>query len=1497
MTDGMKHPGTSGGYADKKGNQYELIWAINYALMCIQDERRSITYEDLDPRLAEGSEFTYVDEHGVVHVFQIKRQNGINNKWTINDLKKKGIFETAKLHVKDGRRYHFGSMTPCTKLRELSERSREAGSFKEFEQYVSANRELKQEFEKLAEIIGGQEETWQLLCSMEFVSRDETEYRKTTITLAEAILGGAEGSVIFDTIGSVLSANLRKHLTKNELLDALKQKGIFVPEEKAKQTARNEVRAATKRWQNTIQRELLDPEIPRDETIELMRQLSSARLHFIVGDAGSGKSTVVNQVVKELQCKNAEILAFRLDRCADFNSTKKLGEQLDLAKSPVASLYQAANGRDAFLVIDQLDAISRMSGRLPNSYDAVADLIEGAKLFKNIRVIVVCRLFDIEHDERICEISEKKETSCIMVKALPDDVVASVVKEMGGDITKLTEKQQELLKLPLHLVLFKAIIDQPHEYDFVTSVSLFDAFWDQKRDHCIEVYPRLRFNDTLGLVAKVMSDKQVLTISDRKLDHKDYIMDARILASENLLAIADHHVSFFHEEFFDYVFVRQWLSKEQTLVDFLCAQEQRLFRRAQVKQILEAFLAEEDFERFREEIEELLLEKKIRTHIKAIAIIILGSISSPKDEDLDLALRIKDNNPKLGQRLWLKLTGPNWFRLLYDKGLIQKWFDSDDPGQQWLAHTSLYNAMVNHDEIAIKFLAERYDLSKDSEQVLQFIPLEEIYESRSLFEFLLDLARSGGFSLDNERWTSLGDLAQQEPSWMLELLDACLESALKSKNDIGIIAFGSYNYGFNESIEQLVELEPQLFLKTIIPYLLDAMSKTEKESIFYKNLLSDAHFNLLFPSSEGADDVGMTLYNGAVHALTNLVSTSRPDKEEIEPLLRKLADDKHISAQALLFHAFKANPKCFANWAAELILANDDRLQCGYFSGDNLISHEVVQAIAPHVSSKLYESLEDKFRDLHVAYEKESYKEWYRTERGKRSYKKKPLPGRTAFNFLSELDCGKLSPLGIQRLAEYKRKFSSEVLAPPPGITITGGFVGSPISLKAAAKMSDRQWFRAMHKYHDERVFPSLVGLSMLLKKFTVDDPSRFAGLAMNMTPKMNPVYPRAILRGFSEASIPDNAKPVVFEAIRHITNLGLGECDKYLGWSLRHLAEDVPLDLVEKVIDRTLYSFRLKSDSSINTSPHRDLELEGINTTRGSLAYSLANLLSYDKDGTRTAKVTPHLVKWASDPVLGVRTCVAHIIGACLRHEPSRAYEAFDQLIDTNDILLTTRSVERLILCIGNSTPEKIDPVVDRMLKSEEPKVREAGGNIAVFAACHWNRAQLMERILAADVDIRKGAAEGCVKMISASQDSKLVLGALHKLMNDEDDEVRKKIGEIAEVFNGHELCLPADFLKELIKSPTYIHVIPQLLIHLEKVTDKVDDLIDLALHRFIEINGDDIANMQTRSYRILDLVIRGLAQTKDKKRISALLDILDYLFEMNVYNINEKIERIERH
>jgi hypothetical protein len=1498
VTDGMKHPGTSGGYSDKKGNQYELIWAVEYALKCIQDERRSITYEELDPDLAEGSEFTYVDEHDSTHVFQVKRQKDTSDKWTIDTLERKRIFKAARSHVAAKRQYQFGSMTSCTKLRELSNRARESDNFNSFAQYVSANQELMQEFEKLAELesLGSREEVWKVLQSMHFAVMDEGEYKKIVITLAEAMLDGAEGSVLFSAIGSVLLDNLRKRLTKNELLDLLAQKEIFVPEDKAKQTARDKVRDATARWQRSVQRELLDPEILRAEATQLINQLDSAQLSFVIGAAGSGKSAVINQVVEKLKSQDAEVLAFRLDRCADFNSTKKLGKRLELPKSPVASLQQAANERDAVLVIDQLDAMSLMSGRLPNSSDAVADLVDEAMAL-NIRVILACRLFDFENDHRIREISAKWKAQHVTVGDLSDDAVANAVTEMGGDFARLTEKQRELLRLPLRLVLFKEIIDQPNAYSFTTPISLFNAFWNRKRKFCKKDHPELHFNDTLELIAKTMSNKQVLSIAKRELDRNDCINDAEVLASENLLVFDNQRVSFFHEAFFDYVFARQWLSDEQNLVEFLCSQEQGLFRRAQVRQILEMLLAEEDFKRFREEVKELLLEKEIRFHIKEIAIIIFGGIDSPKDEDLDLVSRINNKEPEIGQHLRRKLVRANWFGLLYEKEIIQKWLDCDDPELRGLADASLHNAVDEHAEIVAKLLSSRRDMPEYPKEILRFVSWIKIYKSRPLFELLLDVAQTDNFSVDDQNlWISLSNLAKHEPHWMIELLTAYLENVLNRKLDNKITAFNSYSDGFNRSIEYLSKLEPKLFVEAIVPYLLDAMRKTEKKTLFHEDLLSDTHF-AYFPSTERIKNVGSALYNGVIHALVNLVLIK---PQEIEPILYRLATDNHIAAQTLLFHAFIANPKYFATWAVGLILEGENRLKSGYLSDPYWISREVVRVIAPYVSDENHELLERKLRDLHNPYERENYRGSYRNKQQRKCGS--PL-GRTAFKFLSALDRGRLSPLGTRRLAEYKRKFSSEVLSPPTGIT--GGVIGPPISSKAAAKMSDQQWLRAMHKYHDERVFPSLEGgayeLSTLLNQFTVDDPSRFADLAMKMTPDMNPVYPSAILWGFSEASIPDNAKPVVFEAIRHIASLRSSECDEHLGRSLQHLAEDVPLDLVEKVIDRTVCAFESKNESTINTSPNRDLEFEGINTTRGSLAYSLANLLSYDKDGTRTAKVTPHLVKWASNPVLSVRTCVAHIIGACLWREPVIACEAFDQLIDTDDILLATESVERLILYIGNSAPKKIDPVVDRMLKSKEPKVREVGGNIAVFAACHWNRPQLMKRILAGDKSIRKGAAKACTGMIGKSQSSKLVLDMLRELMYDNDDEVREIVGGIGWSLRGHKLYPLTNFLKEFIESPSYIHAIPQLLTCLEETTDRVDELIDLALHRFIDVNGGDIADIRTRAsldaYQVSDLVIRGLAQTKDKKRISALLDILDRLVEMNVFDINEKIERIERH
>lgn len=90
-----------------------------------------------------------------------------------------------------------------------------------------------------------------------------------------------------------------------------------------------------------------------------------------------------------------------------------------------------------------------------------------------------------------------------------------------------------------------------------------------------------------------MSVRQRLAVPVSVLDDRDLAGDADVLASEHVLVRDGQQLAFFHETFFDYVFARRWVGRGQTLVEFLVADEQELFRRAQVRQIL-THLRDED---------------------------------------------------------------------------------------------------------------------------------------------------------------------------------------------------------------------------------------------------------------------------------------------------------------------------------------------------------------------------------------------------------------------------------------------------------------------------------------------------------------------------------------------------------------------------------------------------------------------------------------------------------------------------------------------------------------------------------------------------------------------------------------------------------------------------------------------------------------------------------------------------------------------------------------
>ena len=1475
----------SGGVADKLGNRYELAWAVHHALRCIQDERRSITLEDLDPDLAEGSEFTYVDEHGTVAVTQVKRQHNINDHWTVAALRSRGIFRAAMHHVLAGREYHFRSMTPCGPLRVLSERARQSADAQQFMTRQLTN-QLSPVFDELSapDVFGNADGAWQVLRGMWFVVCDEQQLVKENAVLADTALEGVEGSLLPIAISAVLLDHLQKRLTRRELLEGLAPHGISPRNTLARRTAHHEVTGATNSWRGTVERELLTTPIPRTEAVDLIELMRATSVALVVGAGGCGKSSVLYQAADGLESQGAEVLAFRLDRRGAFGSTSELGTQLGLSTSPVASLRMAADGRNAFLIIDQLDAVSLASGRLSERYDVIADLIQEA-MAVDVRVILACRLFDVDNDHRIRKLDSRNDVERLTVPPLPDEAVTGAVEAMGLDPAALNSTQRELLKSPLNLVLLETIASQPGALSFTSRGSLFDAFWQRKR----QTRPEIRFNDVLARIANTASDRQTLAVPIEILDPDDYIKDAHVLASEQVLAIDGDLVSFFHETFFDYTFARQWLSRQQSMVEFLCAQEQELFRRAQVRQILE-LLRERDPVRYRKEVEAVLTGSAIRFHIKETAMLVFANVGVPTEEDLDLVQRVSATDSTLTRRMWQQIARPRWFDLLHGRGLIETWLDSDDLTLRERGITWLANAGDDHGAVVAGLVRARRN-APDYRRWLQWLTQRaNLHKNRPIFDLMLDSVRSGDIDpVGHSLWLSAHDLASHEPLWAIELLSACFvesPSALVTDKDGKVSILGLHEFSAAELIDESSKSEPRAFAEAMVPYLLDVMRATALER-HLDGLLHDRHFSPRFQSGTRVDDIDDALYKGVAGALSNWASK---DPESVEPLLRTLAADEHDAAQALLFRALIASAMHFTDWAAELILEGGNRLSSDYISDSNWLSRELVEAIAPLVSDEVHNRLEDELRDLRNPYEQG------------RSF------GYTAFKFLSALDRDRLGQIGVRRLAEYQRKFGIEVPPPPTGIMTH--WVGSPIKAVAIGKMSDEHWLRAMAKHDNNRPdWDSPSGgareLSQMLQERTAEDPLRFANLAMQVTATTNEAYPSAILQGFGDATIPTNAQPAVFDAIRHIAGLGMNGCDRWLGWSVRRLLDETPIDLVELIRNRALHAPNPEDNTPVfwrqddNRHGHH-LHENGINTVRGSLAEGLGDLLIHDADGERTAAVSPHLVALASDPVLSVRSCVAHTVAACLRHARPTAYEAFERLIDTEDIVLASGPINDLMIYVGNADPDRIDPVIHRMLSSTDKEVKHAGGSIAAFAALEWERPQLIQQALTGDAEIRAGAALVCSARIDCAANSELVLTTLRHFMHDDDDEIRKEVGELASHLRGHALRPYADFLADLIASPSYIHATPQLLITLQEAPDQVDDLVDLAAHRFLDIYGSDVADLRTGAagdaHYIADLVVRGLAQTRDKQRVSALLDILDRLVELGVYGVDRAIEQVER-
>lgn len=1478
-----------GGEADKFGNRYEGAWTIRHLLYVLLGVGHSVTVEDIDD-LSQGAEFTY--RHGnTVEVHQLKRQNGSANTWTVKSLQDKGIWANARSHIEDGRHFRFVSLLPASSLQDLADRARRSASHEDFIKHW-LTKGLRDPFDDLSssEIFESSETAWEILRGFWISWPDEQDIVSMNGALAELLLEGAAGSLaavgLGDLVQNALGVTLdgpaiearlgTYRLSRARLLNA---SGIA-----------EQVDSASKGWASSIERELLQPTIDRSETAQLVELVNGPdKLLLLMGHGGGGKSATLHQVYESLDAHSVPLLAFRLDRLEPFSSTTELGERIGVGVSPVTALAAVAGERPSVLIVDQLDAVSLASGRMPRNFDSVASLVREASAFPAMTVVLACRKFDVDNDYRIRELVDAKNCAHVEVGELSDEQVVESVRAMRLDANALTDHQKKLLRSPLNLVLLKSIAGDEDAMAFQTTKNLFDAFWQRKLTDCRQRRDTVRFNKVISTLAEAISARQRLSVPITALDADDLADDAGVLVSEHVLVRDGQQIAFFHESLFDYAFARGWIERGESLVTFLLGGEQELFRRAQVRQIMN-HLRELEPDRFAVEVEALLTSPEIRFHIKDVALKIIGSLSNPSAREWEMVASVQDADQAFEERLWRSLQTAGWFECLDAEGVIEEWLNGLDEAYQGRAIDVMVGAAKTNPDRLATILEAHKAAPEHPQRLLWVTRFSDLYHSRPLFELLLDAARSGHYAArTDELWLSAHDLGKHEPEWAVELLAAHLADrpdAMAVDSDGKVEALLDRDY----SVIQLVQLAaagaPDFFCEHLIPYMLQVMAATAYEG-GEDRPPRDRHFSHRHPRTN-VHELEDALLAGAATALRGLVEQ---DAESARPVLESLASDPHDTAQWLLYEALRAACSHYAEWAAELLLQGTRRFISGYYA-ENAVwkTRELIQSTSQFMSDETFSRLEVAILEVRFPWESQPTG-WY------------------PFNLLSVMQEDRLSEQGRRRLGELRRKFDSDQPAEPQGIT--GGAIGAPISQAAAERMNDEQWLGAIAKHNSERTdWRAHTGgayeQSHVLQEQTKSDPERFSRLALRFDESVHLAYGDAILMGLGNAEALADPEPV-FEAVRHIASLGHEANNRWLGSAIRRYLKVVPQDIVQLIVERASGaadpvdgSLTVRTENQEHAQG-RDLYTSGINSSRGSAAEILGDLLIYDADGSRTALVLPALDTMAADPAISVRSCVAHVIHASMRHARPDALRAFGQLVNAGDELLATHAVVRLMAHIGFENPDVVRPVIERMLQSDVYETRQCGGQLAALAAMQWGFTELLDSVLSGeDVASRIGAAGACAHGLSSATDTAVAQRAFEQLIDDPEEEVRKAIAEFASVVRGKRLRPLRDPLRRLMASASFEEALPQLLITLEHSPDRVDDLALECARRFVEIHGGESGDIRTRAAadarHVGELLVRAYAQATSSTSRGQVLDLLDQLLLIGAFGVADLVERSER-
>ncbi|MFN7766206.1 MAG: hypothetical protein ACK5UC_03260 [Planctomycetaceae bacterium] len=973
----------AGGESDKLGNRYEALWTVSTLLDLADGRHESILVEPHGAK-SIGIEFIVRSLDGTRNFHSSKRQNA-KGEWSLEKLTKSlgqsgrsilgDLFDKLKQDCQA--LCTFVSSTGANDLREIVERANRRSTVSRFETDLLSSSRLDGQFRKyiLKQVAYDKDLAFAFLRRLKVVLIDEGTLRiqvnqKIAHTVYRPDQRPYEDSEVVSLLTSFIIDNIGNDIRKKTIWTFLKSHGFERRDWVCDPSIRGTINAQNRIFISAIHSDLINSGLlSRHETAKILDAINTSKditTILVTANAGMGKSCVMVELINSLAEAGTPVLVVRIDRHGDAHNTREIGRQMCLPESPTVVLAGVADGRPCVLVIDQLDAVSRVSGRYPHLWEVFDSLYHEAERYPNMKLVLCCRSFDLQHDQRLRSLRNPTTTRVIPISELPMTDVDAAIESAGASSSGLSLKQKLILQTPLHLYLFLESLDQEcASTDFRVIGDLFDRYWEYKRS---KVQSRLELASQWGPViewlCKVMSDKMTVWAYTILLeDQWQPTVDAML--TEHVVIKEVNRIRFFHESFFDYAYARYFVRSEQQLVEFLTHSEQHLFRRAQVRQIL-VFLRDHNRANYLHQLNDILQSPAIRFHLKRLVLAWLGSLADPTLEEWKIVHTVMQCPSLHRHCLPILRNSLPWFDLLDTQDVVADWLESSDSrlSDRGLWFLTCDAVQKSRSARAAALLTHHYERGGDrANRVAEYFSWGNAHHSRETQELFLRLLEDGVFASgrsDDQSgwsgswWDSLRDAANHQPLFVLEAIICWLNGRIDSILTTGIDPARQSNHDGDSAIPLIIRIAESNsldYVDAILPRMLKLIQCSLRESTV---ALPRDRVWRTFDNSEPVrpDDA---LLEQMIQALVNLAKRVPLDFEQ--RLQQVFAFESYTLAFVLL-RVWTADPKRFANMCFKFLTGDSRRLNIGYDSvsgegnGVAAITRQAIMACVDHVARK-----------------------------------------------------------------------------------------------------------------------------------------------------------------------------------------------------------------------------------------------------------------------------------------------------------------------------------------------------------------------------------------------------------------------------------------------------------------------------------------------------------------------------------------------------------------